>query len=260
LVCNVTVHYTVRRLGGGGLAEAAVCAKPARTRASESEQHLTDDPSGFLDYDQTRRMACRLFTRLPGLHGLDLSPSNWYVFTPDVIATNILRTVHDNENKGLCGGHYRFTVSMDIEVRLVFSEPKALIRYCSEEVRQTLDPATSNPCGVCLDDLMSSSRTLPVRPSPPLCKRLRGLDLSTSNWDILRPDTIATSFLQIVQANHDRGLCGGHYRFAVDMDATVTLVFSEPEALLRYCGEEVTQVVVNPAIGDRCGICSDDAV
>ncbi|XP_062198791.1 uncharacterized protein LOC133901433 [Phragmites australis] len=49
-------------------------------------------------------------------------------------------------------------------VTVVFSEPKALLRYCGEEVMQTLDPKTGNPapCGICLDGLASSSRTAPV--------------------------------------------------------------------------------------------------
>ncbi|CAN6204491.1 unnamed protein product [Urochloa humidicola] len=161
LVCRVTVRYALRRLGGGGLAEP-VWGKTSRTRTSESK-HLVDDPSDFLDYDRTRWIAYHLFARLRGLRDLDLSPSNWFVFAPGVMACNILEIVRHNENKGLCGGHYRFTDSMDVEVTRVFSEPKALLRYCVENVMQTLDPATcGDPCGICLDGLTSPSRTPPV--------------------------------------------------------------------------------------------------
>lgn len=59
LTCKVTVRYAVRRLGGGGVAEA-VHTEPART--SESK-HLVDDPAAtFLDYDRTKEIACRLFS------------------------------------------------------------------------------------------------------------------------------------------------------------------------------------------------------
>ncbi|CAL5064330.1 unnamed protein product [Urochloa decumbens] len=161
LVCRATVRYALRRLGGGSLAEPG--GKTSRTRTSESK-HLVDDPSDFLDYDKTRLMVYRLFTSLRGLRKLDLAPSNWSVsFTPDVMADNIRKIVRDNENKGMCGGHYRFTQSLDVEVTLVFSEPKAVLGYCVENAMQTLDPATcGDPCGICLDGLMSSSRTPPV--------------------------------------------------------------------------------------------------
>ncbi|CAN6166989.1 unnamed protein product [Urochloa humidicola] len=158
LICNVTVHYALRRLGGGDLAEP-VCGKPSWTRASESE-HIVDDPSDFLDYERTRRIACRLFTRLRGLHDLDVSPKNWFPFVPGDMALNILETVRANENKGLCGGRYRFTESMDVEVTLVFSEPKAVLHYCVENVMPTLDPATcGDSCGICLDGLTSLCET-----------------------------------------------------------------------------------------------------
>ncbi|CAN6217700.1 unnamed protein product [Urochloa humidicola] len=120
LVCTVTVRYALRRLGGGGLAEP-VCGKPSWTRTSKSK-HLVDDPSDFLDYDKTRWMVFHLFTRLRGLRKRDLAPNNWSnEFTPGTMAGKILREVRNNENKGMCGGHYRFTISMDVEVMHVFS-------------------------------------------------------------------------------------------------------------------------------------------
>ncbi|CAN6166992.1 unnamed protein product [Urochloa humidicola] len=164
LVCRITVRYALRRLGGGGLAVAEpVGGKSSRTRTHKSK-HPVDDPSDFLNYDKTRWMVFHLFTRLRRLRRLDLAPNNWSGFTPGVMADDIRREVRDNENKGMCGGHYRFTISMDVEVMHVFSEPKALLHYCSEDVMQTgLDPAaSSDPCAICLDGLMSSSRTPPV--------------------------------------------------------------------------------------------------
>jgi hypothetical protein len=60
-----------------------------------------------------------------------------------------------NEGKGLCGGHYRFAVDMDMQVDLVFSEPKALLNYCNDRVMQTVldDPI---PCGICFEDLTTT--------------------------------------------------------------------------------------------------------
>ncbi|KAF8695321.1 hypothetical protein HU200_037550 [Digitaria exilis] len=148
LTCKVTVQYAVRRLGGGGVAE------PVRT--------IDRDPSTFLDHDQTQHIVCRLFTKLPELSCVDLSPSNWHVFTPSVIAGFILRTVRKNEDQGMCGGHYRFAVDMDMQVKFVFNEPKALLSYCDENVMQTVDPAIGDSCGICFDDLTNSNRTSPV--------------------------------------------------------------------------------------------------
>ncbi|RLM73562.1 hypothetical protein C2845_PM15G24590 [Panicum miliaceum] len=158
LTSRVTVRYAWRRLGGGGVDEL-VRAEPAPEPDSEQ---LVVDPSDFLDYDRTRLVAWRLFSRLPGLRGLDLAPSNWYMFAPDEVAARILRDVRWNDARGLCGGHCRrFALDMHVEATLVFNEPKALLRYCSEEVMQTLDPRAT-VCGICSDGLTSSGRTPPV--------------------------------------------------------------------------------------------------
>ncbi|KAF8706538.1 hypothetical protein HU200_030820 [Digitaria exilis] len=88
-----------------------------------------------------------------------------------------------------------------------------------------------------------------------------GFRLSPSNWDEFSPDTAASSIHQIVQANDDMGLCGGHYRFVVYTELKVTVVYSEPKALLRHLRQEVVQqAVVEPSTGDgdpACGICFD---
>nr|CAB3463061.1 unnamed protein product [Digitaria exilis] len=163
LVCNVTVQHASRRLGGGGLAEADH-GKPA-TASSESKSKVhEDDPLAFLDYNRTREIVWRAFGRLPGLRGIDLNIDNWHEeFTSNTITSRILQVVRGNHDMGLCGGHYRFVVYLDAEVTLVFSEPKALLRYCSEEVMQTLeDTAAGEPCGICLDALESTTRSPPL--------------------------------------------------------------------------------------------------
>ncbi|KAF8657745.1 hypothetical protein HU200_059905 [Digitaria exilis] len=99
---------------------------------------------------------------MPELSCVDLSPSNWHVFTPSVVAGFILRTVRKNEDQGMCGGHYRVAVDMDMQVKFVFNEPKALLSYCDENVMQTVDPAIGDSCGICFDDLTNSNRTSPV--------------------------------------------------------------------------------------------------
>ncbi|RLM73984.1 hypothetical protein C2845_PM15G24630 [Panicum miliaceum] len=100
---------------------------------------------------------------MPELRGLaDPSPSNWDQFVPDFVAPAVLRVVRENDDRGMCGGHYRFLAEMDLEVTLVFSEPKAVLRHCREEVMHTVEPDTGDACGICLDGLASSgSRTAP---------------------------------------------------------------------------------------------------
>lgn len=75
--CQVTVQHALRRLGGGGVAEP-VRTKPAQT-SEYNHKHIVDDPTAFLDYDQTEHIARRLFTQLPELSSIDLLPSNWYI-------------------------------------------------------------------------------------------------------------------------------------------------------------------------------------
>ncbi|CAN6174369.1 unnamed protein product [Urochloa humidicola] len=162
-VFKITVQRASSRLGGrGGLTDV---------ENTEPEQvwegkYPVDDPSDFLDYDWIRRNVWHLLIRMPGLSDVDLSPSNWDIFQPDTVATSILRIVQGNDDTGLCGGHYRFAVDMDVKVTLVFSEPRALLRYCSEEVMQVQDPAWGDRCGICLGGgLMSPA---PTKATPPL--------------------------------------------------------------------------------------------
>ncbi|GJN33967.1 hypothetical protein PR202_gb22598 [Eleusine coracana subsp. coracana] len=155
VIWDIAVDYATRRLGGGGLTEFA---RTAHTRTYESK-HLVEDPSAFfLDYNRTRRAVWDEFTRLKWLLGFHLSPSNWDVFRPDTAASSILQIVQANDDKGLCGGHYRFVVYTELKVTLVYSEPKALLRHCREEVMQTMeDSATGERCGICLDGLMMTT-------------------------------------------------------------------------------------------------------
>ncbi|GJN33968.1 hypothetical protein PR202_gb22599 [Eleusine coracana subsp. coracana] len=158
LICKATVQHASRRLGGA----EAERGWPPTTSESKTKRRV-DDPSVFLDYNGTREIVWRAFGRLPGLRDIDLAHANWHEFTTSTITSKILQVVRDNHDKGRCGGHYRFVVDLDVEVALVFSEPKALLRYCSEEVMQTLeDSATGEPCGICLDGLASCNRTPPL--------------------------------------------------------------------------------------------------
>ncbi|KAJ1289555.1 hypothetical protein BS78_02G173700 [Paspalum vaginatum] len=125
--------HAVSRLGGRGLAADVRRAAPVQNCLA---MHVVHDPSAFLEYDAIRKMIWHMLVGLPALRrrrDIDLSPSNWVVFRPDTVATSILEIVRGNDSRGLCGGHYHFTVAMDMKVTLVFNEPKALLSYCTHE-------------------------------------------------------------------------------------------------------------------------------
>ncbi|KAF0918860.1 hypothetical protein E2562_026695 [Oryza meyeriana var. granulata] len=162
-VCALTVKYSTRRLGGGGLADAVPDDAGVRqfTVTKKSDVLPVVDPSVFLNYEETQRIAWRMITGLPGLDRYDLSHGNWRTSKPDdAVATWIHDLAQTNDDRGLCGGHYRVVVFIDVEVELVFSEPRALVRRCAWEETRTVEP-----CGICLDGLRTSrnSRTPPVK-------------------------------------------------------------------------------------------------
>ncbi|CAL5074262.1 unnamed protein product [Urochloa decumbens] len=149
-VCKITVQRASSRLGGRG--DLADVESTGPVRVFEAK-YPVDDPSDFLDYDRIRRIVWFVLIRMPGLRDVDLSPSNWDIFRPGAVATSILRIAQGNDDIGLCGGHYRFAVEMHVKVTLVFGEPRALLRYCGEEVMQV---AAGDPCGICLGGGLTS--------------------------------------------------------------------------------------------------------
>ncbi|KAF0918857.1 hypothetical protein E2562_026692 [Oryza meyeriana var. granulata] len=147
-VCALTVKHSTRRLGERGLAVPLPDGVRQFAMTMQSDVLPVDDPSVFLDYEETRRMAWRMITGLAGLDRYDLSRGNWRTSKPDDVVAN---WIHDlaqtNDDRGLCGGHYRLVVFIHVEVNLVFSEPKNLlaVMYCREPKRKA--------CEICLDDL-----------------------------------------------------------------------------------------------------------
>ncbi|CAN6204492.1 unnamed protein product [Urochloa humidicola] len=161
-VCEITVQRACSRLGGRGALVDVESTAPVRVCKAK---YPVDDPSDFfLDYNRIRRIVWLVLIRKPVLRDFDLSPSNWDIFRPDRVADSILEVVQGNDDTGLCGGHYRFVVDMHVKVTLVFSEPRALLRYYGEEVMQVLDHAAGDRCGICC---LGGGLTSPSKAAPP---------------------------------------------------------------------------------------------
>uniref|UniRef100_A0A0E0JJT9 RING-type domain-containing protein n=1 Tax=Oryza punctata TaxID=4537 RepID=A0A0E0JJT9_ORYPU len=165
-LCALTVKYSTRRLGGGGVAVPLPLHDGGVrqfTMTMQTDVRPVDNPLVFLDHDETRRVIWGMVTRLPGLDRYDLSRGNWESTTtptPDnAVATWIHGLAHANLDRGLRVGHYRVVVFIRVEVELVFSEPKAVVAATTTRVHSAgagggCCCVAGKPCGICLDDLV----------------------------------------------------------------------------------------------------------
>ncbi|EAY74412.1 hypothetical protein OsI_02300 [Oryza sativa Indica Group] len=168
-LCALTVKYSTRRLGGGGVAVPLQPAAPHGggggirqfTMTMQSDVRPVDDPFVFLDRDAARRVVwAAMVAALPGLDRYDLSDGNWETPRPDAAVAawihGLARASYLGRGKRV--GHYRVVVFVEVEVELVFSEPKALV---ADVV--AAGGGAGKPCGICLDDLDADGLTTPVR-------------------------------------------------------------------------------------------------
>jgi hypothetical protein len=167
-LCALTVKYSTRRLGGGGVAVPLQPAAPHGgggirqfTMTMQSDVRPVDDPFVFLDRDAARRVVwAAMVAALPGLDRYDLSDGNWETHRPDAAVAawihGLARASYLGRGKRV--GHYRVVVFVEVEVELVFSEPKVLV---ADVV--AAGGGAGKPCGICLDDLDADGLTTPVR-------------------------------------------------------------------------------------------------
>lgn len=167
-LCALTVKYSTRRLGGGGVAVPLQPAAPHGgggirqfTMTMQSDVRPVDDPFVFLYRDAARRVVwAAMVAALPGLDRYDLSDGNWETPRPDAAVAawihGLARASYLGRGKRV--GHYRVVVFVEVEVELVFSEPKALV---ADVV--AAGGGAGKPCGICLDDLDADGLKTPVR-------------------------------------------------------------------------------------------------
>uniref|UniRef100_A0ACD5TXF0 Uncharacterized protein n=1 Tax=Avena sativa TaxID=4498 RepID=A0ACD5TXF0_AVESA len=165
LRCRVTFEHASRRLRGGGT------AVPNRVKPETQQQKpwTSDevrplrDPSVLLRPDDTLRAVLDMLAAAPWLRGVDLArEANWDgKYTPRRVAA----WLHEQGSRWLGGERQpccRFEVEARLEVRLVFSEPRAVLRRCLEVAMQTVVPGSDEECGICLDEFRNAAKSGPV--------------------------------------------------------------------------------------------------
>ncbi|CAO2203749.1 unnamed protein product [Urochloa humidicola] len=161
--CTTARVYSTRKLGGGITTTTTAPGHRGEPPAGTTDEQTfrAPDPSVFLRYEESRRVIHGMLASMPLLRGVDLSPDNWvFQFTPEFVAKRMLDWARQDDEDGLAGAHYHFYVEIAMEVRLVYSEPKAVVRACAEIVMQTAEPrsdSANNQCSICMEGFQFQS-------------------------------------------------------------------------------------------------------
>lgn len=117
----VSREYSSRRLAGRGFPVAEHRDKGAR---KGEQTFYVYDPALFLRYEETRRAVHAMLASMPQLLGVDVSTDNWVSYAAlDVAATFMRDRARQDDDRGLGGGWYHFSVQVAMEVTLMNSEP-----------------------------------------------------------------------------------------------------------------------------------------
>ncbi|KAK8452886.1 hypothetical protein SEVIR_5G190900v4 [Setaria viridis] len=156
-------EYSSRRLAGGGHARTDHRDKCA---GNGDQIFYVYDPALFLSYEATRRAVHGMLASMPLLRGVDISTDNWASCSAlDAAATSMRDRARKDDDAGLGGGRYHFSLELAMEVTLVYIEPKAVVRACAETVMQVAEPASADhQCTICMDgfDNIGAGPTAPV--------------------------------------------------------------------------------------------------
>ncbi|KAL6608055.1 hypothetical protein ACP70R_041118 [Stipagrostis hirtigluma subsp. patula] len=163
--CTLEREYSSTKLGGGG--RAALDRRDAG-RIGEQRFYVYDS-SLFLRHEDARRAVHGMLASMPLLRGVDLSPDNWlptgrFAFAPGFAAGHMLRRARQDDDEGRGGDRYHFAVQIALEVRLVYSEPKAVVRACAETVMLTVAPGSGDQCPVCMEGFVAGIDDGPMCP------------------------------------------------------------------------------------------------
>lgn len=137
--------------------------RPRRGRFQpEQDLHLEDfdhrvevtDPALFRSYVACRDLIHGVLADAPVTGEYDLAADNWEDFLPHGIATTIVSNVRRDVEDG-CGvvPAYAFDVELILSVRLIHSEPKALLLACKEtDVEVAGHGELGERCAICMLD------------------------------------------------------------------------------------------------------------
>ncbi|OEL17467.1 hypothetical protein BAE44_0021518 [Dichanthelium oligosanthes] len=147
--CTLSRTYSSRKLGGG---RQAVEDHSDKEPATDEQEFLVYDPSVFLRYEDARRAVHGMLASMALLQGVDVSTDNWLShFALEGIPSAMIEWARMDNDYGLAGGHYHFRVAMMMEISLVYSEPKAVVRACAETTMQTVDRDSADQCSICME-------------------------------------------------------------------------------------------------------------
>lgn len=155
--------YSSRRLAGNGRSTSDKLDRFARR---DEKTFYVYDPALFLSYEETRRAVHAMVASMPLLAGVDVSTDNWASCAAlDAAATTMRDRARREDDEGLGGGRYHFSVELAMEVTLVYSEPKAVVRACADTVMQVAEAGSADhQCSICMEGFgnISAGPTAPV--------------------------------------------------------------------------------------------------
>jgi hypothetical protein len=147
--CSVRVHGTL------AICRESLKIGDTRSAGWEREEGPPDvdrfdyrtevqDPSLFRSHEACRDLIHRMLAESPVTAGkCDLAADNWVNFQPHDVATAIVARVRgDTENRSGIVPSYALDIRMVLTVRLIYSEPKALLLACKEATEADAEVAS----------------------------------------------------------------------------------------------------------------------
>ncbi|TVU30468.1 hypothetical protein EJB05_22094, partial [Eragrostis curvula] len=144
--CTLSRAYSSRRLGGGG---RTATDRRDKDPVTDEQTFFVYDPSTFLRYEDMRRVIQGMLASMSLLQGVDISSDNWLNHSVlEDVPGSMQKWTREDDDKGLIGVHYHFYVVMTMAVDFVYSEPKAVVRACT----QTIQRGSADQCSICMED------------------------------------------------------------------------------------------------------------
>ncbi|CDJ26522.1 hypothetical protein CFC21_044876 [Triticum aestivum] len=163
LRCTVTLEHATRRLRGGGLA-LPDRVKPEFLQQPSTSDEVRDlrDPSVLLRPDDVLPAVLDMLASTPVLRGVGLDLSDESAWDGEHAPRRIAAWLREQGSRWLAScpeRRCRFEVDARLRVTRVFSEPRAVLRWCAEVAMQTVAPGSDEECRICFDEFRDGGKS-----------------------------------------------------------------------------------------------------